>query len=121
MGMDDRVHFTGWHADIPGAMSDLDVAVLTSRNEGTPVALIEAAATGRAVVATDVGGVRSVVQDGVTGLLAPAGDAERASTLIGPPSGQPGAPAADGRGRAHARAEPVRKRRPIAKYPRSVR
>ena len=52
-------------------MSDLDVVVLTSRHEGTPVALIEALAAARPVVATDVGGVPFVVEDGVTGLLAP--------------------------------------------------
>ena len=71
----DRVHFTGWVPSVVDAMSDLDVVLLTSRNEGTPVALIEALAAQRPVVATDVGGVRSVVIDGRTGLLAPSGDA----------------------------------------------
>jgi glycosyltransferase involved in cell wall biosynthesis len=50
-------------------MSDCDVLALTSRNEGTPVALIEAAAAGLPAIATDVGGVRDVVEDGVTGRL----------------------------------------------------
>ena len=76
MGLGERVHFTGWWNDMPAAVSDLDVVALTSRNEGTPVALIEAAAAGIPVVATDVGGVRSVVEHGVTGLLAAAGDSE---------------------------------------------
>lgn len=80
-GVADRVHFVGWWPDVPGAMADLDVVVLTSRNEGTPVALIEALAARRPVVATDVGGVRFVVEDGVTGLLSapddPAAFAER--------------------------------------------
>ena len=75
LGIAERVHFTGWSEDVPAAMSDLDVVALTSRNEGTPVALIEALAAGRPVVATDVGGVRHVVEDGVTGLLAPMDDA----------------------------------------------
>lgn len=83
LGLGDRVHFTGWWSDVPAAVSDLDAVALTSRNEGTPVALIEAAAAGRPVVATDVGGVRSVVEDGVSGLLAPAGDEERVSALLG--------------------------------------
>lgn len=65
---------------------------LTSRNEGTPVALIEAAAAGLAAVATDVGGVRSVVRHGVTGLLAPPGDpgmvATHLSRLLGDPAEQ---------------------------------
>lgn len=74
LGVGKRVHFTGWWHDVPGAVSDLDVVVLSSRNEGTPVALIEASAGARPVVATDVGGVPSVVEDGVTGRLVPAGD-----------------------------------------------
>lgn len=83
----ERTHFVGWWRDIPGAMSDLDIVALSSRNEGTPVALIEAAACGRAVVATDVGGVRTVVVDGVTGSVVPAGDvaalASALSRLLG--------------------------------------
>jgi glycosyltransferase involved in cell wall biosynthesis len=73
LGVVDRVHFTGWW-DVPAALSDLDVVLLTSKNEGTPVSLIEAAAAGRPVVATRVGGVALVVEDGTTGFLAPAGD-----------------------------------------------
>jgi glycosyltransferase involved in cell wall biosynthesis len=72
-GVGDRVHFTGWW-DVPAALSDVDVVLLTSRNEGTPVSLIEAAAARRPVVATRVGGVPLVVEDGATGFLAPAGD-----------------------------------------------
>jgi glycosyltransferase involved in cell wall biosynthesis len=78
----DRVHFTGWWLDIPAALADVDVVALSSRNEGTPVALIEALAAGRPVVATDVGGVRHVVQDGETGWLCPAGDASALGQLL---------------------------------------
>lgn len=69
------VRFVGWRRDLESILPDLDVALLTSRNEGTPVALIEAAAAQVPAVATDVGGVPAVVEDGVTGLLAPRGDA----------------------------------------------
>ena len=82
MGLADRVHFTGWWMDMATAVSDLDVVALTSRNEGTPVALIEAAAAGIPVVATDVGGVRAVVEHNVTGLLAPPGDAPAVAAHI---------------------------------------
>lgn len=82
LGIAHRVHFLGWSFDLPALVSDLDVVLLTSRNEGTPVALIEAGAAARAVVATDVGGVRSVVEDGRTGLLVPSGDAHAAANAI---------------------------------------
>lgn len=74
LGLAGRVHFTGWSPDVAGAVSDLDVVVLASKNEGTPVSLIEASAASRPVVATAVGGVPSVVEDGKTGRLVPAGD-----------------------------------------------
>lgn len=82
LGIGDRVHFTGWRSDISALLSDVDVVVLTSRNEGTPVALIEALACARAVVSTDVGGVRSVVQHEQSGLLVPAGDAMALATAV---------------------------------------
>ena len=70
----DRVHFLGWRDDLPDLYAGLDIVTLTSRNEGTPVALIEAMAAGRSVVSTDVGGVADVVQHDETGLLVRAGD-----------------------------------------------
>jgi glycosyltransferase involved in cell wall biosynthesis len=81
LGLETRVHFLGWSTDVAAVMSDLDVVVLTSRHEGTPVALVEALAAARPVVATDVGGVPFVVQDGVTGLLA-ALDAEAMAAAV---------------------------------------
>jgi glycosyltransferase involved in cell wall biosynthesis len=50
----DRVRFLGWVEDLPKLYAALDVVVLTSRNEGTPMSLIEAGAAGRPVVATAV-------------------------------------------------------------------
>lgn len=76
LGLREAVRFLGWRADIDRLYADTDVAVLTSRNEGSPVALIEAMASGLAVVSTDVGGVADVVEHGVTGWLAPMDDAE---------------------------------------------
>jgi len=92
LGLADRVHFTGWWKDMAAALSDVDVVALTSRNEGTPVALIEASAARRAVVATAVGGVASVVEHGTTGFLVPPGDpeavAQRLGALLADPAGQ---------------------------------
>ncbi len=75
-GLAERVLFAGFRDDLPEVFADTDVALLTSRNEGTPVALIEAAAAGVPAVATRVGGVPFVVEDGRTGMLAAAGDVE---------------------------------------------
>ena len=89
LGLAGRVHFTGWITDVAAVYRDIDVAVLSSRNEGTPVALIEAGASGRPSVATDVGGVRAVVEDGVTGYLVPPAETEvlarRVEALLGDP------------------------------------
>lgn len=89
LGIAGRVHFTGWAKDVAETLSDLDVVALTSRNEGTPVSLIEAQCVGRPVVATDVGGVRHVVEEGVGGYLVPPGDAaalaERVAKLLADP------------------------------------
>lgn len=82
LSIGDRVHFTGWMTDIAGVMADLDIALLTSRNEGTPVALIEAAAAGVPAVAIDVGGVRSVVVDGETGILLPDRDERQIAEVL---------------------------------------
>lgn len=68
-GLADRVLFTGWIRDLAPAYHAIDYVFLTSRNEGTPVALIEAMAAGRIVLATDVGGVKDVVRDGTNGFL----------------------------------------------------
>ena len=73
-GLSRSVSFLGWRKELAEIYADLDIVVLTSLNEGTPVSLIEATASGRAVVATRVGGVPDVVKDGVTGFTVPAGD-----------------------------------------------
>lgn len=75
LGLAGRVHFTGWHRPANEIYADLDVCVISSVNEGTPVTLIEAMATGTPVVGTAVGGVPDLVEDGVTGRLVPSGDA----------------------------------------------
>ena len=76
-GLGEQLVWAGFRRDMPEVCFASDVVVLTSDNEGTPVSLIEAQAAAVPVVATDVGGVRSAVLDGETGLLAPAEDEKR--------------------------------------------
>lgn len=61
MHLNNKVQFLGWQKDLVSIYSNLDVVALTSMNEGTPVSLIEAMASGRVVVATDVGGVSDLL------------------------------------------------------------
>ena len=74
LGIRDRTHFTGFRSDVGTIYAASDAIVLTSANEGTPVSVIEAQAAGKPVVSTDVGGVRDVVTDGVSGFVVPPGD-----------------------------------------------
>lgn len=69
------VTWLGQVADIPGFWAQAHIAVLPSRREGLPLSLLEAAACGRSMVATDVPGCREIVVPGETGLLVPADDA----------------------------------------------
>jgi glycosyltransferase involved in cell wall biosynthesis len=70
-----RVHLAGSLDDVRPGLQAADAAILTSATEGLPGSLIEAAMSGLPVVATDVGFVRDLVQDGTTGRLVPVGDA----------------------------------------------
>lgn len=72
-----RVLFTSWLTDVEEIMSGLDIIALTSRNEGTPLTLIEAQFFEKPVVCTDVGGVKDTMCDGVTGFLVPPDDPGR--------------------------------------------
>ena len=88
-GIADRVRFLGWRRDLATIYAATDVFLLTSRNEGTPVALIESLAAGVPGVSTDVGGVGDVIDSEAVGLLAPFGDAkalaQHVATLLADP------------------------------------
>jgi glycosyltransferase involved in cell wall biosynthesis len=88
-GIADRVRFLGWRRDLDTLYAASDVFLLTSRNEGTPVALIESLAAAVPGVSTDVGGVRDVIDSDRVGLVAPFGDAralaDHVSALLSDP------------------------------------
>jgi L-malate glycosyltransferase len=77
-----QVTMLGLRRDVPRLLAAADVFLLTSLSEGIPVTIIEAMAAGVPVVSTAVGGVPELIEDGVTGLLAPAGDAPRLADAL---------------------------------------
>ena len=74
LGISEQVVFTGFRDDILDVVNALDIFLMTSWHEGIPVALLEAMALEKPTVATGVGGVNEVLENGDTGLLAPVGD-----------------------------------------------
>jgi glycosyltransferase involved in cell wall biosynthesis len=68
--------FTSWIKDIDVSNAGSDIIALTSFNEGTPVSLIEAQASGKPIVSTRVGGIADIVKEGETALLCDSDDAE---------------------------------------------
>jgi len=75
LGLGDRIRFLGTRSDIPKLMACSDIFVLSSKWEGLPLVVIEAMAAGKPVVATAVGGVPELVENGLTGLLVPSDNA----------------------------------------------
>ena len=82
LGIANYVIFTGFRHDLPKIYSDLDIVVLTSLNEGTPVSIIEAMASGKPVIATNVGGVSSLVENNINGFLVNPQDVQALSDAI---------------------------------------
>jgi glycosyltransferase involved in cell wall biosynthesis len=82
LGLAGKITFAGWQTDLQALYAGVDLVALSSLNEGTPVALIEAMAAGCAVVATAVGGVPDVVDDGRTGRLVAPGDESALAAAI---------------------------------------
>ena len=83
LGLGDRLRFLGFRRDLPEIYADLDLVVLSSLNEGLPVALIEAMAAGKPVVATNVGGVGDLVRHKQSGFLAPPQNSAALAESIG--------------------------------------
>lgn len=82
LGLQDSLRITGWRHDMPPVYADLDLLVLCSRNEGTPVVLIEALASGCPVVATAEGGVPEFLEHGRWGHLCSADPPRLAEAIL---------------------------------------
>lgn len=74
-GLRSRFVFTGFRADLARVLPNLDLGVMSSFTEGLPVILLEMGAAGVPNVATAVGGIPEVIDDGKSGMLVPSGDA----------------------------------------------
>jgi glycosyltransferase involved in cell wall biosynthesis len=89
-GLDGRVVFTGIRDDIPRMLGLFDIFVLPSLWEGQPITIMEAMASGRPIVTTDVGGNGEILQSGRLGLLVPSKDpgaiTDAVTRLLGNPS-----------------------------------
>jgi glycosyltransferase involved in cell wall biosynthesis len=83
LGIADRVLFTGHISDVRPVFRDLDILALTSHTEGFPNVVLEALCMETPVLANDVGGVREIVEDGVTGILLPPRSPERIAEGLG--------------------------------------
>jgi len=83
LGLGESVRFLGFRDDAAAITSLLDVAVLPSIGcDASSASIKEAMAVGTPIVATDVGGAREIVKDGVTGLVVPPGDAPALAAAI---------------------------------------
>jgi glycosyltransferase involved in cell wall biosynthesis len=82
LGLEDTVRFIGQVIDVAGLLEACDLAVLSSRCEGAPNAVLEAMAAGRPVAGTDNPGIRGVVGRAGAAHLAPPGDAEALAARI---------------------------------------
>jgi glycosyltransferase involved in cell wall biosynthesis len=81
-GLQNRVILSGMRTDVASILAVADVFVLASRWEGLPLAIIEAMMAGLPVVATRVGGVPELVEDGVTGVIVPPRDSEALAAAL---------------------------------------
>ena len=82
LNLNNNVYFLGKRTDVPTIISNLDVSVLSSTNEGFSNVIMESMAVGKPVVATNVGGSREMVTDGVTGYLVPPADSQSMANAI---------------------------------------
>ena len=81
-GLEDEIVFLGPLSELPDTYASFDIFVLPSLNEGMPMAVLEAMASGRPVVATRIGAVPQLLQDGESGLLVSPGDATQLAAAI---------------------------------------
>ena len=80
--IDGSVFFLGKRTDVPNIISNLNVSVLSSTSEGLSNVILESMAVGKPVVATNVGGSKEMIKDGITGYLVPPADPQSMANAI---------------------------------------
>lgn len=82
LGLEDDVFFFGNRSDVPYLLSQSDIYVFPSLLENQPLSLVEAQIAGKPTIVSDAGGLPEMVEDGVTGLIYPAGDVDALYGLL---------------------------------------
>jgi len=82
LGIQDAVSFLGVREDIPAILASIDVLAMPSLSEGLPMALLEAMASSRAVIASGVGAIPHVIEDKVNGIILAPGDVRGLETAL---------------------------------------
>jgi glycosyltransferase involved in cell wall biosynthesis len=74
LGISDNFIFTGYRNDVPRLIAAIDISVLCTHREGFPLSILESMAMHKPMIATDVGGISEIIEEGVTGYLHPHGN-----------------------------------------------
>lgn len=89
LGLSGRLSFPGYCKQLPDTLARIDIFVLPSLSEGQSITLLQAMAAGCTAVASRIGGVPEVIEDGLTGRLVPPGNAEALASVIAELAGDP--------------------------------
>lgn len=81
INLEERVHFAGLQTEVRPYLAAMDIYMMSSIFEGLPIALLEAMASGCAVVTTDAGGIKEVIRHGQEGLVCPVEQPEKLATF----------------------------------------
>lgn len=81
LNLEERVHFAGLQTEVRPYLAAMDIYMMSSIFEGLPIALLEAMASGCAVVTTDAGGIKEVIRHGQEGLVCPVDQPEKLATF----------------------------------------